>query len=228
MTYLSRLLLNPRSRGVRRDLADCQAMHRTVLSAFPDQPDGVQARAGLGVLYRVETDPHARQTLVLVQSHGEPDWRQLETGYLLLANGEMDNPACKAVSIQYAVIAAGVHLRFRLQANPTRKIDTKSGADGLKRNGRRVDLHREDEQLTWLARKGEQHGFGVLSVRTRTERSVGLRSGGRLTFGGVVFDGLLVVRDADSFKAALADGIGSAKAFGFGLLSIARAPQMEE
>ncbi|MBX5446264.1 type I-E CRISPR-associated protein Cas6/Cse3/CasE, partial [Sphaerobacter sp.] len=32
--YLSRLILNPRSRDVRRDLADCQQLHRSVMSGF--------------------------------------------------------------------------------------------------------------------------------------------------------------------------------------------------
>ena len=34
--YLSRLILNPRSRQVRNELADPYEMHRTVCKAFPD------------------------------------------------------------------------------------------------------------------------------------------------------------------------------------------------
>ena len=34
--YLSRLVLDPRVRAVRRGLADCAQLHRTVMSAFPD------------------------------------------------------------------------------------------------------------------------------------------------------------------------------------------------
>ena len=40
-------------------------------------------------------------------------------------------------------------------------------------------------------------------------------------FRGVVFDGHLRVTDERAFKAALANGIGSGKAYGFGLMSIA-------
>ncbi len=43
--YLSRLILNPRSRAVRRDLADCHSMHRTVMSGFPNVEAAGDARA---------------------------------------------------------------------------------------------------------------------------------------------------------------------------------------
>lgn len=45
----------------------------------------------------------------------------------------------------------------------------------------------------------------------------------RLTFGAVQFEGLLEITDVEKFKHTLADGIGSGKAYGFGLLSIAPA-----
>ena len=53
------------------------------------------------------------------------------------------------------------------------------------------------------------------------DRVTGRRDGQRLSFGSVVFDGRLEVTDADSFREVLANGIGSGKAFGFGLLSVA-------
>ena len=39
-----------------------------------------------------------------------------------------------------------------------------------------------------------------------------------------MFDGRLVVTDAALFRQTLVQGIGSGKAFGFGLLSVARSP----
>jgi CRISPR system Cascade subunit CasE len=44
-----------------------------------------------------------------------------------------------------------------------------------------------------------------------------------LTHHAVRFDGLLVVTDPERLRHALRAGIGSAKGFGFGLLSLARA-----
>lgn len=98
--YLSRLILNPRSREVRRDLADCQAMHRRVMAAFPDGlPEG-EARASLGVLYRCDQGRDGRLVL-LVQSRVAPEWSGLAEGYLLDTGGEPENPAHKEVGGLY-------------------------------------------------------------------------------------------------------------------------------
>jgi CRISPR system Cascade subunit CasE len=42
-----------------------------------------------------------------------------------------------------------------------------------------------------------------------------------LRFGAVLFEGRLEVTDRELFLTALREGIGSGKAFGFGLLSVA-------
>jgi CRISPR system Cascade subunit CasE len=44
----------------------------------------------------------------------------------------------------------------------------------------------------------------------------------KITHFGVRFDGLLRVEDPERLKIGLSSGIGSAKGFGFGLLSLAR------
>lgn len=240
--YLSRLILNPRLRSVRSDLADCQAMHRRMMSAFPDKDAETGARAAFGVLYRVE-NAHAGEIVVLVQSVGEPDWSRLPPGYLLGTRGPADNPACKRVADYYGTIEAGSVLLFRLRANATRKIDTRSDPDGRRRNGRRVELRDEAARIEWLRRKGVQGGFELLSVRAAPavpnvrsvaeEKLVGHRpvqpaagqagDAARLTFGAVLFDGTLKVMDADLFRRTIETGVGPGKAYGLGLLSVARA-----
>ena len=47
----------------------------------------------------------------------------------------------------------------------------------------------------------------------------------RLTFGAVLFEGELEITNAEDFRNALTHGIGSGKAYGFGLLSIAPTQQ---
>lgn len=227
---LSKLVLNSRSREVIRDLADCQEMHRTILSAFP-QASGA-ARAEFGVLFRIDFARGGMPTL-LVQSRERPDWSKLPRSY------PAKSPEAKDVSEAYASIKENATLRFRLRANPTRRIDTKSGPGGERRNGRRVELRTEAEQLEWLRRKGAAHGFEVLSVSASNSvpnvrvsdegKARGYRANGTpqarspLTFASVLFEGLLRVTDAGAFRLALGHGIGSAKAYGFGLLSIAPA-----
>lgn len=234
--YLSRLLLNPRHRAARADLGDCQSLHRTIMAAFPSARD-TAARQQLGVLYRVETRPHTGEISLLVQSHEAPDWGHLPTGYLIGLDAGQKNQECKRVDEQYAAVGTGLRLRFRLRANPTRKIDTKSGPDGRRRHGRRVELREESAQVAWLRRKGEQHGFALGPVHAGPaawngrvmpgDKVTGARGEGssagrdqRMTFAAATFDGELVVTDAALFHAALEQGIGSAKAYGFGLLSV--------
>jgi CRISPR system Cascade subunit CasE len=183
----------------------------------------------LGVLYRLETNPRTGQVTLLLQSAVAPDWSRLEPGYLADAAGE-DNPACKSVDEHYGRLAPGMRLAFRLRANPTRKIDTHSGPGGERRNGRRVELRREEEQIDWLRRKGAECGFGVVEARARPAPGSqaappGEQTGIRSTVGqaAVLFEGELVITDAARFREALAKGIGPAKAYGFGLLSVAPA-----
>jgi CRISPR system Cascade subunit CasE len=64
-------------------------------------------------------------------------------------------------------------------------------------------------------------------------RTIGHREHGggerrqRMTFGTVLFEGLLRVTDVERFRTTLASGIGSGKAYGFGLLSIAAPRALE-
>ncbi len=230
---LSRLTLNPRSREAVRHLADGQELHRTILSAFPDGAPGA-ARQLFGILFRVEYRRGAPPAL-LIQSHKHPDWSALPRDYLFAP------PESKDVSEAWQKITGGAEFRFRLRANPTRKIDTKTGPEGIRRHGKRVELRTEQEQLDWLRRKASEGGFEIVSVRTAAEipdvrvsdegkvggyRNVG--SGNdkrRLTFASVLFEGKLRVTDAEKFRASLEHGLGSAKAYGFGLLSVALALQ---
>jgi CRISPR system Cascade subunit CasE len=222
--YLSRLLLNPRSRAVSRDMADCQELHRTIMSAFPST-DGTQgARERFGVLHRLDTDRRRSLLVLLVQSLTPPDWSRLPTDYLLLSP-DRENPAVKSVDQVYQALEPGKVLSFRLRANPSRKIDTKTGPDGIRRHGRRVELVQEEQQISWLQRKGVDGGFKVLSLRVGgVTKEKGQRRSPQtpLTLAGVLFEGLLQVTDPQKFMThSLARGIGPGKAYGLGLLSLA-------
>ncbi len=223
--YLSRLLLNPQSRAVCRDLADCQELHRTIMSAFPQTEAPGRARERFGVLHRLDVDRRRGRLTLLVQSLVVPDWTRLPDDYLIHTVGE-ENPAVKPVGRIFQALAPGTVLSFRLRANPTRKIDTKTGPDGLRRHGRRVELVQEEQQIAWLKRKGCEGGFAVLSLRVGgLTKEKGRRRDGRtapLTLAGVLFEGHLRITDPQKFVShALARGLGPGKAYGLGLLSLA-------
>ncbi|MGQ9779981.1 MAG: type I-E CRISPR-associated protein Cas6/Cse3/CasE [Bacillota bacterium] len=233
--YLSRLILNPKSRAVRHDLADCQGLHRTLLRAFPARTERTSgARESFGVLYRLETDRVTGLPRMYVQSLEKPDWSRLPKDFLL----EATEP--KPLDDKYERLSDGMVLRFTLKANPTRKTGTSLKSQrlaGLKENGRRIFISRPEDQIEWLRRKGVQGGFELVSVRVnpdvpdvdvrpdnkvrgrrRSEQNDSLQE---LTFGSVVFEGHLRITDATAFRETLKKGIGSGKAYGFGLLSIA-------
>lgn len=132
----------------------------------------------------------------------------------------------------YDALQPGARLRFRLRANPTRRIAKARDEAEEPWVHKRVDLRTEDQQIAWLERKGrDQCGFRLTSVQARDDvpnirtqpedRALGKRGGARLAFGSVLFEGELEVVDAAAFRQALLGGIGSGKAYGFGLLSIA-------
>ncbi len=239
--YLSKLALDPRHPLARRDTGNCQELHRTLLSAFPAAPSKEssrrEARARFGLLYRMETDPRTGRPIVIAQSGDEPDWSRLPAGYLATA---AIKPDCKPVAERYATISNGQVLRFRLRANPTKRC----GRQG-KLPGHRLALTSEAEQLAWLERKAAGAGFSLMTVETTVgppgsasaavadvridpdARQYGWRAADgaqvKLTFGAALFEGLLRVTDAERLREAIAAGIGSGKAYGFGLLSVAPA-----
>lgn len=218
--YLSRLILNPRHRRVQSELARPFELHRTVLSAFssPLPPDE-------RVLYRLDGDPRNGVPWLMVQSQYAPDWgwaRALR-GYLL----EGALPETKAFAPRLEV---GDLLAFRLRANPTSKHTAPAKLPGDGPRKVRLGILKEEAQRAWLARKAQLSGFAVVEVRVFQE---GMQLGfepaegpdGRprpLTHLAVRYDGLLRVTEPDRLLAAVREGIGSAKGFGFGLLSLAR------
>jgi len=212
--YLSRLILNPRSRRVQRELANPYELHRTLMRAFPDSLNRERDR----VLFRVETDPRTGVPIVLLQSTLEPRWDWLGEpggkGYLLRAS------ECKSFDLH---LAPGQMLAFRLRANPTvkRRFNEK--------DHKRVGLYREEEQIEWLKRKGEQGGFRLVAVRTGSQDTVNGTihrddKKHKLNLLAVQFDGLLQVTNPDRLRESVRQGIGSGKGLGFGLLSLAPPP----
>ncbi|MBI2864067.1 MAG: type I-E CRISPR-associated protein Cas6/Cse3/CasE [Chloroflexi bacterium] len=242
--YLSRLVLNPRSRRVMSEMAHPYEMHRTLMCAFPEATDKEKAKAReeFGVLFRADVDDRKPEIKVYVQSRLVPNWSFLDgLDDYLAANAEMPDP--KPIMQAYQKLRNGQILAFSLRANPTKRI----AKDGDKLKGKRVELQSEQEQIDWLIRKGQGReegapgGFelvmkevedadGALSlipcVDVRPEgKQKGYKRDGEqrqtTTHLAVLFEGLLRVTDTDAFLETIRQGIGPAKAYGFGLLSIA-------
>jgi CRISPR system Cascade subunit CasE len=94
----------------------------------------------------------------------------------------------------------------------------------LTKNGRRVPLRKREELVEWIKRKGDQGGFTVDETTLRTfsrGREYFEKNGQPGLHSAVEFEGVLTVTDPAEFHRTFTLGIGSAKAFGFGLLVIA-------
>ena len=231
--FLSRLFIDLRRDDVQRDLADCQRLHGRLMGAFPAAHTPTNAREQFGVLFRAEPQGDQPLLRVLVQSNQLPDWAVLPPGYLAAAPDRRGNPAVRLLDDEYARIDVGMRLRFRLRANPTKRINDRSTQDA-RMHGKRVALQHEADQLAWLERKGQIGGFRLVQVAIASDAPIpnvrvghhplqrGRNGAHRMRFGVAMFDGLLDVTDRARFVQCLDTGIGSGKAYGFGLLSIAQ------
>ena len=249
--YLTKMILNPHSRRVQFEIGNPQELHKTVSNAFP-QIEGQEhlphheretPRNQFDILYRLDVDRRAGKIVLLVQSAAEPDWRNLREHFL--AEDAENNLAVKEIGANYARIENGMNLLFRLQANPTKRVGekyqhpnekkreafTEKFRDEKKR--RRISINDDAGRIEWLRRKGEAAGFKLTRIQVKEiENAVAVGQGkitfskkgnsSELTFGSVIFDGVLDVTDAEKLRQALQKGIGTGKAYGFGLLSVAK------
>jgi CRISPR system Cascade subunit CasE len=247
--YLSRLVLNQRSQQVISELAHPYEMHRTLMRAFPKASEDTdpKARDEFRVLFRAEANDSRGTVIVYVQSVIEPDWSFLDRLDLYMCTDtEMAKYEYKDIMPTYRRIKNGQVLWFRLRANPTKRV----ARDGDPLKGKRVELSREEEQIDWLIRKGKPTtkgvpgGFSLLSQEIKSTKGdvrkvsyVKVCCEGKQTWRkkdesdaarkhatthlAVLFEGLLRVTDMHAFQETLIYGVGTGKAFGFGLLSVA-------
>jgi CRISPR system Cascade subunit CasE len=179
-------------------------MHRTLARAFAPNEQTPPAR----FLWRLEPRAdHRPSTVELVQSEQPAGWSCLS------ANAAYQIEGNKAVDLQ-RFVQPGARYRFRLLANPT-----------VTRLGKRYGLTGEEDQRAWLTRQGERYGFSVLGCVRGAEGRLHVRqgrSGHRITLHTVLFEGLLQVESAAALRQGVRNGLGHGKAFGLGLLSLAR------
>lgn len=242
-TYLTKIDLNQKSRRVWNDLGNMQNMHRTISRAFPAIENELTAhhlqktpRNEFNILHRLDFDARSERAVLLVQSSIKPDWSFLEADYA-------NRIECKTVHEQYSKIENGMKLLFRLQANPTKRVGASyEHPDSAEReefrrkfrdekNRRRIALTNDADKIDWLKRKGENAGFRLAETRIKeavknavvnsSPKMIGWREGKKMTFGAVLFEGVLIVTDTEKFRETLQIGIGTGKAYGFGLLSVA-------
>lgn len=241
--YLSYLLINTgtnpdRPRPGQLWLRNRYNVHQRLCMAFPSasrkaedgdflkpfKPDEfgngqvhVKRNMDSGFLFHIDPLPNGR-AVIIVQSAIRPDWDYAfhNANYFLAAPPEV-KPFDPCFSKDQ-------RLRFRLMANPTRRLSRHSPDAREESIGKRVPVP-TDQFVDWLVRQAESGGFSIEPDATTFHSGyVYINKDGKgQRLRSVLFDGFLQVADSDAFRQTLSRGIGSGKAFGFGLLLVAPA-----
>ncbi|WP_433464099.1 type I-E CRISPR-associated protein Cas6/Cse3/CasE [Spirillospora sp. CA-128828] len=226
--YLSRFRINTGRVGARKLLASPQTMHAAVMTSFAEAP----APDGPRVLWRLDRNSGADTHLCIV-SPMRPDLTHLveQAGWPTTARWE---------TFDYAPflkrLTKGDTWSFRLTANPVHNIRRKTGEPT------KVTAHiGPTHQLGWLLKQEDKAGFKVAEKPPEKQLAPGrdthdllihghrqfgfTRKGnsGQVTLVAVTFDGRLEITDTDAFRATLTHGLGRAKAYGCGLMTLAPA-----
>ncbi|MEU2030777.1 type I-E CRISPR-associated protein Cas6/Cse3/CasE [Nocardia amamiensis] len=239
MTYLSRIWLNPLRTGAQRLIRNPQATHAAVLGGISAQP--INER----VLWRLDHDtPHRTTLLVLTQSRPSFDHIIEQAGW---TNAEEPQTLTKPLQPLLDRITDGATFRFKLRASPTytTKALTKPSAaqqDKLAQprpRGVRVPHRTAAYQLRWFTEKAQaQGGFTTLST-PHGDTTLTLTERKRLTFKKkntadaptvtlhtATYEGILRITNHELARTALTHGIGTARSYGCGLITLAP-PQTE-
>ncbi|MFR9727892.1 type I-E CRISPR-associated protein Cas6/Cse3/CasE [Saccharopolyspora sp. MS10] len=199
------------------------ALHRELMRLAPAGL-GDEARREAGLLYRVEQVVAPRQGLrILAQLTLEPDVRALASEFAAQVQQRRLNPLLSRLT-------TGARVRYRIDANATKRHG--NAAEPHKR-GKLANLHGTEAELWWL-RKSTEVGLHPLQLTSTPQPDVLGRASKRnkdknpgdeesytAVHGVTRFDGIGVVTDPDRLRAAVNVGIGRARNYGCGLLSLA-------
>lgn len=219
--FLTHMRLNPARRGCKHLLASPQRMHAAVLHGFPGPPSG-----GTRVLWRID-QPSKHDLNLLIVSPAEPDLT-----HVIEQAGWPTNPEATWRTRPYGPLLGrlepGQRWSFRLRANTVKR--RRGDNDQITTSPLTIS-----GQMQWLSERAD--GIGIrfvmdegdepsfrLTHRTShsfERRSAEPRQGREVTIASAQFDGLLEVADAEKLRGALTQGIGRAKAYGCGLLTLA-------
>jgi len=204
--WLTQIIPDERRADVRRDLADVECLHKRIMRLVPDEL-GADARNLAGLLFRVERRRDG--TRLLVQSQLEPNTGRLPPGY-----GQAE---VRKLGPFLEALTAGAAVHYRLTANPSKRAGRTAG----QKAGKIVPLRGADADAWWAAR-APRCGLALRTLTgTPLDDVTGDRDGRRIRHALTRFDGLATVTDPDALRHAVLHGIGRARSYGAGLLSLA-------
>ena len=209
------------TKGIKNMIENPYLIHQFLSTLKRKDHDRVRDR----MLFRLDLDP-MNAPFVIAQTNFEPRTK----GIAEIEDSDLVRRlAYKQIQPRFQKHEV---FRFRLRANPTKLTTAPDGSTG----GRKVrqPILDEMELETWMARKGEDHGFSMVLQNLKKEGPVSFEKGDRIAGGSktrtkrlvtlhsVLFEGTLQIRIGAKVTNAFAMGIGRGKGFGFGMLSLAR------
>lgn len=196
--YLTQILIDKtRTRPLK--LWDNYGWHRALWHLFPDK-NGKERN----FLFRVDNLRTQFKTLLLSEERPEKQpWGEIS----------WDTKSVSSDFLSHSIY------RFQVRANPTMKKTFENG------NKKRIGIYQETLLNDWILRKADQGGFEIdpryLNIGGAMDESFWIpdkkQNGMHVS---VDFKGILRVIDYPLFEKTFSEGIGSAKAFGYGLLML--------
>ncbi|WP_424536675.1 type I-E CRISPR-associated protein Cas6/Cse3/CasE [Sphaerisporangium viridialbum] len=227
--HMTRFRFNTARIGARRVLSSPQMLHAAVMSSFAEIPE--PGEDGERVLWRIDHNSKAETYLYLV-SPDKPDLTHLveQAGWPKTGGWQTYD-----YGSFLSRLATGQRWAFRLTANPVHTARRRD--DEPTKLTAHVGLR---HQRDWLLKRQENAGFKVVEkpperrlapqdeheLIVHDRRQLAFRKSGQrqqVTLVTVTYDGRLEITDVEAFRRTLVRGLGKAKAYGCGLMTLAEA-----
>lgn len=217
MTVFSRIIVDSRDRRAMHAFGSLERLHAIIARATESEPG---AEAGRTIWRLDQSARNSRHRLYIVSAE-QPDCSVFAQ--------ELGTSAEDCSSCDYGMfldrLECGQEWTFRLTANPTHAVPS----DGFVTRGKRQPILKRAEQEEWLFKQLRKAGCHM-TINRLEQPEVAIRGSQQVSFRKkrttvvltqVTFDGILSVDDPIALREALVNGIGPAKAYGCGLLTLA-------
>lgn len=219
--YITRIAINRRRREAGKLLGSRQAMHAAVESLFPPSLETTGPKRNLWRL-----DAQGNSAWLYVVSEERPDATSIveNAGW-----PDADQKTWESADYVRVLtkVSDGSRFRFKIAVNPIRNLPPEPAGG----RGKKVPIKGERAQLEWFTKTLEKAGAAIVTNElggtsakiVESGEDTFNRKGASITLTKATITGVLEVTDTETFRKALTTGIGTGKAYGLGLLTIAAA-----
>lgn len=252
--HLTRFRLNSARPGARRLLASPQSLHAAVMASFPHLLPTDTTTEGPRVLWRLDHNARAEVLLYIVSPDLPDLTHLVEqAGWPAAHTPQTPGWHTRPYTPFLDRITQGDTYAFRLTANPVHHIRRKDGEptkttahitpthqmgwllnpERQERAGFRINDKPHDQRLlpAGLTHQRRPHHGDLHTLTVRDERTLTFAKNRdtpsarhQVKVVTVTYDGHLTVTDPQALRRTLTQGIGRAKAYGCGLMTLAPLP----